>query len=109
MRILMLSQWFDPEPTFKGLAFARELMRLGHEVQVLTGFPNYPGGKLYEGYRVRLLQRENYGGISVLRVPLYPSHDNSALRRIANYVSFAVASASSVWIFLASATRVALI
>ena len=93
MRILMLSQWFDPEPTFKGLAFARELMRLGHEVQVLTGFPNYPGGKLYEGYRVRLLQRENYGGISVLRVPLYPSHDGSALRRIANYVSFAVASA----------------
>ncbi|MBV5328182.1 MAG: glycosyltransferase family 4 protein [Chlorobium sp.] len=93
MRILMLTQWFDPEPTFKGLAFAKELVRLGHEVEVLTGFPNYPGGKLYDGYKVRLLQRENIDGISVLRVPLYPSHDGSALKRIANYFSFALSAA----------------
>lgn len=93
MRILMLTQWFDPEPTFKGLAFAKELVRMGHEVEVLTGFPNYPGGKLYDGYKVRLLQRENIDGISVLRVPLYPSHDGSALRRIANYASFAFSAA----------------
>jgi len=93
MRILMLTQWFDPEPTFKGLTFARELVRLGHEVEVLTGFPNYPGGKLYDGYKVRLLQRENIDGISVLRVPLYPSHDGSALKRIGNYVSFALSAA----------------
>ena len=93
MRILMLTQWFDPEPTFKGLAFAKELVRLGHEVEVLTGFPNYPGGELYEGYKIRLIQRENIDGISVLRVPLYPSHDGSALRRIANYVSFAFSAA----------------
>lgn len=93
MRILMLTQWFDPEPTFKGLTFARELVRRGHEVEVLTGFPNYPGGKLYDGYKVRLLQRENIDGISVLRVPLYPSHDGSALRRIANYLSFAFSAA----------------
>lgn len=93
MRILMLTQWFDPEPTFKGLAFAKELVRLGHEVEVLTGFPNYPGGKLYDGYKIRLLQRENVDGISVLRVPLYPSHDCSALGRIANYLSFAFSAA----------------
>lgn len=93
MRILLLTQWFDPEPTFKGLAFARELVRRGHQVQVLTGFPNYPGGKLYEGYRVRLVQRETIDGISIIRVPLYPSHDNSALQRIANYVSFALSAA----------------
>ncbi len=89
----MLTQWFDPEPTFKGLAFARELVRRGHEVEVLTGFPNYPGGKLYDGYKVRLLQRENIDGISVLRVPLYPSHDGSALKRIVNYFSFAFSAA----------------
>jgi colanic acid biosynthesis glycosyl transferase WcaI len=89
----MLTQWFDPEPTFKGLAFAKMLVRLGHEVEVLTGFPNYPGGKLYNGYKVRMLQRENHDGISVLRVPLYPSHDGSALKRIANYVSFAFSAA----------------
>ncbi|MFZ4856350.1 MAG: glycosyltransferase family 4 protein [Desulfuromonadaceae bacterium] len=93
MRILMLTQWFDPEPTFKGLAFARELVRLGHNVEVLTGFPNYPGGKLYPGYKVRLLQRETIDGVSVIRVPLYTSHNDSALKRIANYVSFAFSAA----------------
>ena len=93
MRILMLTQWFDPEPTFKGLAFARELVRLGHTVEVLTGFPNYPGGKLYKGYRIKLFQRETIDGISVIRVPLYPSHDGSAIKRIANYLSFAFSAA----------------
>jgi colanic acid biosynthesis glycosyl transferase WcaI len=93
MRILFVTQWFDPEPTFKGLAFARELTRLGHQVQVLTGFPNYPGGKVYPGYRVRLLQRERIDGIDIIRVPLYPSHSRSSLGRIANYGSFAVAAA----------------
>ncbi len=93
MRILFLTQWFDPEPTLKGLVFANELKRRGHEIQVVTGFPNYPGGKLYDGYRVRLLQREDHDGVSVLRVPLYPSHDGSARQRVANYLSFALSSA----------------
>lgn len=92
MRILMLTQWFDPEPTFKGLLFAQELQRQGHQVQVLTGFPNYPGGKLYDGYRVRLFQRETIDGIRVLRVLLYPSHDGSGIRRLLNYLSFAVSA-----------------
>lgn len=89
MKILLLTQWFDPEPTFKGLAFAKELKRQGHEVQVLTGFPNYPGGKIYDGYKLRLYQREEIDGISILRVALYPNHDSSALKRIFNYISFA--------------------
>lgn len=89
MRILLLTQWFDPEPTFKGLAFAKELQRQGHEVEVLTGFPNYPGGKIYEGYKLKLYQREQVDGISILRVALYPNHDSSALKRIFNYISFA--------------------
>jgi colanic acid biosynthesis glycosyl transferase WcaI len=92
MKVLFLSQWFDPEPMFKGLAFAKALRDRGHDVQVLTGFPNYPEGKLYSGYRLRLLKREVLDGIEVIRVPLYPSHDSSALRRVANYVSFALAA-----------------
>ncbi|MEN6449986.1 MAG: glycosyltransferase family 4 protein [Thermoguttaceae bacterium] len=95
MRILILSQFFDPEPDFKGLPFARELVRRGHEVEVLTGFPNYPGGKLYPGYRVRPWRREMMDGVAVNRVPLYPSHDRSSVRRMANYVSFAL-SASTI-------------
>ena len=40
MRILLLTQCFDPEPTFKGLLFARELATRGYELAMLTGFPN---------------------------------------------------------------------
>lgn len=89
LRILLLTQWFDPEPTPKGLEFARALVERGFSVEVLTGFPNYPGGKLYPGYRVRLLQRELIDGVQVTRVPLYPDHGQSALRRVLNYASFA--------------------
>lgn len=105
MRILLLTQWFDPEPAFKGLAFARELAAHGHDVEVVTGFPNYPGGRVYPGYRVRLLQRETFGAVRVLRVPLYPSHDRSRVGRGLNYLSFA-ASASAIGGMLATAPDV---
>lgn len=92
MRILILTQWFDPEPTFKGLLFAKSLRDAGNDVEVITGFPNYPEGKVYPGYRMKWRQRENIDGIKVTRLPLYPSHDGSAIRRVLNYVSFAVSS-----------------
>lgn len=96
MRILLLSQWFDPEPgATKGLPLAKWLQTRGHSVKVLTGFPNYPGGKVYDGYRIRPWQRQVMDGVDVLRVPLYPSHDASAGRRIANFTSFAL-SASTI-------------
>lgn len=91
-RILLLTQWFDPEPTFKGLVFARELVHQGFEVEVLTGFPNYPGGKVYPGYRIKWLQREVIDGVQVTRVPLYPDHGQSAIKRVLNYASFAASS-----------------
>jgi glycosyltransferase involved in cell wall biosynthesis len=94
VRILLLSQWFEPEPSFKGLDFARELVRRGHDTEVLTGFPNYPGGRVYPGYSIRLRRRETIEGIPVTRVALYPSHDRSGLRRAANYLSFAAAAAT---------------
>lgn len=90
MRILLITQWFDPEPTVKGLLFARELRRLGHDVQVLTGYPNYPGGKVYPGYRVRPWSRETVDGVLITRVALYPSHSRSAFGRAVNYLSYAV-------------------
>ena len=91
-RILLITQWFDPEPTFKGLLFAKELVARGFEVEVITGFPNYPGGTLYDGYRIKLIQKETIEGVSITRVPLFPSHDKSKLGRIANYISFAFSS-----------------
>jgi colanic acid biosynthesis glycosyl transferase WcaI len=93
MRILILSQWCYPEPDFKALTFGRELVKLGHTVQVLTGFPNYPGGEVYKGYKVKWSQRETIDGVEIIRVPLYPSHDNSGMKRGLNYLSFAMSAA----------------
>lgn len=92
IRVLLLTQWFDPEPTFKGIVFARELMRQGFEVEVVTGFPNYPGGKVYPGYRIKWLQREVIDGVQVTRLPLYPNHNQSAIKRVLNYASFAASA-----------------
>jgi colanic acid biosynthesis glycosyl transferase WcaI len=91
-RILLITQWFDPEPTFKGILFAKELVSRGFEVEVITGFPNYPGGTLYDGYRVKFIQKEIIDGVLVTRVPLFPSHDKSKLGRVFNYLSFAFSS-----------------
>ena len=90
-KILLITQWFDPEPTFKGLLFAKELVLRGYDVEVLTGFPNYPGGKIYSGYKIKLIQKEYIDGVSITRLPLYPSHSNSKLGRALNYLSFAFA------------------
>jgi len=92
VKILIITQWFDPEPTFKGLLFAKELVKAGHEVEVITGFPNYPGGKVYEGYKINFLSKEVTDGVTVFRVPLYPSHDQGAIKRVVNYVSFSMSS-----------------
>ena len=92
IKIMLLTQWFDPEQTIKGVLFAKELLNQGFEVEVVTGFPNYPGGKLYPGYKLRLLQREKIDGVSITRVPLYPSHNGSSLKRVFNYISFGFSS-----------------
>jgi len=91
-RIVILNQWFDPEPTFKGLLFAKELQKKGYSVEVITGFPNFPGGKIYEGHKLRLYKKEVIDGVVVHRVYLYPSHDTSKVKRILNYGSFALTS-----------------
>jgi glycosyltransferase involved in cell wall biosynthesis len=58
----------------------------------LTGFPNYPTGQLYPGYRLRWWQWEQRDGVRVLRVPLYPEHSRSGLKRMLNYASFALSA-----------------
>jgi len=94
MRILFLTQWFQPEPFFKGLPFVKALQNKGHDVEVLTGFPNYPGGELYSGYSIRPWKSEVMDGIPVHRTALFPSHNASGLKRIINYLSFGLTSAA---------------
>ena len=90
--IMFITQWFEPEPSFKGLLFAKELVARGFTVEVITGFPNYPGGVVYPGYRIRWLQKEIVDGVLITRVPLFPSHNSNKFGRIFNYVSFSMSS-----------------
>jgi colanic acid biosynthesis glycosyl transferase WcaI len=94
VKIGMITQWYDPEVGSAAVpgAISRALAALGHEVQIITGFPNYPTGRLYPGYRLRPYQYESHGAIAVHRVPLLPSHDRSSVKRAANYLSFASAA-----------------
>ncbi|RYC11527.1 glycosyltransferase family 4 protein [Nocardioides zhouii] len=110
MRIAFLTQWFDPETGSAAIpgAIARALKDRGHDVTVITGYPNYPTGRLHDGYRVKLLQRERLRGLRVFRVPLYPSHDSSPVRRALNFLSF-MASASSLGALIARRSPVTLV
>jgi len=92
MRILFLTQWFTPEPFFKGLEYVKKLSHLGHVVFVLTAYPNYPNGKIYEGYKIRPFEEEEIEGIPILRTAIYPSHNTSPWLRILNYLSFALSA-----------------
>jgi colanic acid biosynthesis glycosyl transferase WcaI len=95
MNILFITYYFQPEPNFFFcLPFAKELVRRGHKVEVLTGFPNYPGGKIYDGYKVKFIHRETLEGIPVIRVPLYPSHDQSSVKRTLSYISLSLSQAA---------------
>jgi glycosyltransferase involved in cell wall biosynthesis len=97
VRVLLLTQLFQPEPNhLKGLEFAKAVRDAGVDLRVLTGFPNYPGGRLYPGYRLRLVAREVLEGVPVTRVMMFPSHDRSALRRAATYLTFAASSAIAI-------------
>ena len=91
-RVIFLSQLYDPEPTVKGARFVEALQRMGFDVEALTGFPNYPGGTVYPGYRIQPLMRETLKGTKVTRVAIYPSHDKNAIKRIFCYFSFFLSS-----------------
>ena len=99
MRILIIKQLFYPEPTAKSLDFAKELVSRGHDVEVLTGFPSYPTGRIYSGYKQYLYKREKMEEIDIIRVPIYPSHDDSAIKRFIHYFSYAL-TASFIGLFL---------
>jgi len=90
MRILLLSQWYLPEPAYNIHELAQTLAEHGHDVTVLTGFPNYPTGKIYSGYRIYPWQKEKFDDVQVVRVPLFPEHSQSGLLRACNYISLAI-------------------
>jgi len=92
LRVLVLSHYYDPEPIPKPAELAQELRRRGHTVFVVTGYPNYPAGTLYPGFRLYLFQKESRDGIPVLRTFELPYHGRSSVGRFLNYTSFMFSS-----------------
>lgn len=89
MKILFLSQHYRPEPCdTRTSKLASGMAQRGHQATALTSFPNYPFGKVYDGYRQRLCQRQNIDGVDVVRVPMYPDHSRSKKKRALSYLSF---------------------
>lgn len=87
-----ITQWFPPEPVLVPLAVAQALERRGHQVTVLTGVPNYPTGVTQPGYHAWRPRKDEVEGLEVRRAPLVPGHSSSTLRRMTNYVSWALSA-----------------
>jgi glycosyltransferase involved in cell wall biosynthesis len=102
MKILYVSQYFPPEvgaPAARVHELSREWVRLGHEVTVLTGFPNHPTGVVPPEYRGRLVRREIVDGIRVARAPIYAAANRGLVRRGLGFASFgASAGALGPWL-----------
>jgi len=90
MKILLLSQYFWPE-TFLINSLTARLVSVGHTVEVLTGQPNYPQGRIYPGYHAWQCKTESYKGAMLHRIPLFP-RASGGLRLALNYLSFILSS-----------------
>lgn len=85
---MFISQLFDPEYSIKGLSLMRHWVEKGHDVQVLTTFPNYPTGKVFSDYKVKFKQEEYIDGVKIIRLWSHISHSKSKLSRAFTYMSF---------------------
>ena len=91
MHILFLSDQFTPEsnaPASRTFEHCREWVRAGHQVTVITCAPNFPKGKVFDGYKNRLWQKEVTSGIRVIRVWTYIAANEGFIKRILDYLSF---------------------
>jgi glycosyltransferase involved in cell wall biosynthesis len=99
LKILYISQYFPPEmgaPSARVSELARHWVAAGHEVTVLTGFPNHPDGVVRPDYRERFWRgfcREDFHGVKVLRTFLLPFPNRKPYERILNYTSFCISAA----------------
>ena len=95
MRILYISQYFPPEvgaTQTRAYEMAQNLVRNGHEVVMLTEFPNHPKGILPKKYRRRLFEHEKRDGIDVYRTWVYATPNKTFFTRMAFYLSFMFSS-----------------
>lgn len=95
MRLLIISQYFWPEE-FRINDVAEDMVKRGHEVDVLTGWPNYPSGQFPTGFLANRHDFRTYKGARISRAPLIPRGRGGGLAVAANYLSFAISGCWSV-------------
>ena len=98
MKILIVSERYWPEvgaAPSRLANMAQGLKEKGCDVEVLTGLPNYPKGKIFEGYRGRLCKKEEHQGIKLFRYWIYATVSRHPIVRVLNMFSFAV----MIWLF----------
>ncbi len=88
MRILIITQYFFPE-NFRINDLAEELSNQNHDITVLTGLPNYPNGKFYEGFNFSSVGYQCINKVKVFRIPLIPRFSSKSWQLFVNYFSFA--------------------
>lgn len=93
-KILVICQYYKPEP-FRISDICEEMVRRGHEVQVVTGYPNYPKGILYDGYGKGKHINEVINGVKVHRCFTIP-RGSGTVKRMLNYYSYAMSSTKFV-------------
>ena len=87
-RILVICQYFYPEQ-FRINDICSEWVKRGHDVTVLTGIPNYPQGRFYEGYGLFKKRKEIWNGVKIIRIPLIP-RGHTPIGMVLNYFSFPI-------------------
>jgi len=95
MRVLIVTQYFKPENIGAPIwihQLAVDLLNMGHQVTVLTGFPNYPKRVIFEGYRGKVFMRENIDGVEVYRTYIYASPNDAFWSRALNFGSFSASA-----------------
>ncbi len=100
MKITVLTQNFAPEMGAKATRLFELTTRLaarGHAVTVITAMPNYPTGRVFEGYRRRLRIDEEIAGVRVVRTWLHPSESTRPFPRLLSYLSFMSSSMVLGW------------
>ena len=91
MKILFFSQFYTPEsiaPSFRATENSQIWSKIGNDVTVFTGYPNYPTGKVFDGYTPRMLSEESISGVRVLRSKLIAKPNTSMLKRLQNALSY---------------------
>ncbi len=92
MRVVLVSCVFPPEPVTSAstsYSLAHELAQRGHDVVVITSYPNRPGGRVYPGFRRSLLaHRERMDGFEVVRCFSINSRTSNVFSRLAENLSF---------------------